>query len=831
MVKLADLRKEGRYLLPGSAACPGCGLAIAFRIVSKVLGKNTIYFVPACCTSVIQAPYPKSAFNVPVYNVAFMAAAAAASGAVEGLRALGKKDVQVVVWAGDGGTVDIGIQALSGAFERNHDFIYVCLHPDTEIVLGDGSVVKISEFVDKALLKGPRSKNIKSCVESVPVEGYILSWDGMKFISKRVICAQRKEAPKEMIKVVTCSGSTLILTKEHKVLVDGPNGPMWKKAEELKAGDRVYAPRRINVEPKEHPYILDLVLEAIGNEVEVHLPTDLREELKGRLRNRFGNLREAAVKLKVELSWLTDGSGSRPILLSDLKKICHAAGYSWTEICRRVDTIVVQGGSELRLVNPSLNRDICYLLGLLATGGSFNRNSNRITFVREEKPLLDEFKCIHEGLFKGREISIVATDGGTTYYTASNQILWALSKALGIRSDPRRVLNLPNDLLASFIQGFFDGNGHITIINRGNTREVRIMLSTTNERMGKRLRMMLQRLGIASSMLQDKGYDVIVHSSEDVLNFIECIGSRSPEKIARFEEIKRILERKSRDRKFDLAPMVCAKLLSELCSRLNVAPCTVDENLTQIINGTKKMTKRECREILARLAVKEEDPLVKELKVLTNDEFYLDEIRSVEAIKTNIKYVYDVTVEETHTFVPEGAFVISNCYDNEAYMNTGIQKSGSTPFGAWTTTTPRGRIGMKKNMPFIVASHGAPYVATASIGYPLDLANKIEKAKGIEGPKYVHILTPCPPGWRFPMDKTIEIGKLAVDSYIWPLYEIEDGKLRLTMKPKRVPVEKYLKLQGRFRNLSSEDIEKIKQMVDERWEILLKLETLDKIFP
>lgn len=163
-------------------------------------------------------------------------------------------------------------------------------------------------------------------------------------------------------------------------------------------------------------------------------------------------------------------------------------------------------------------------------------------------------------------------------------------------------------------------------------------------------------------------------------------------------------------------------------------------------------------------------------------------------------------------------------------MNTGIQKSGSTPFGAWTTTTPKGRIGMKKNMPFIVASHGAPYVATASVGYPLDLANKIEKAKRIKGPKYIHILAPCPPGWRFPMDKTIKVGKLAVDSYIWPLYEIKNGKLRITMKPKRVPIEEYLKLQGRFRNISTEEIEKIKQMVEEQWEILQKLESIGKIF-
>lgn len=827
VVRLTDLRKEGRYLLPGSAACPGCGLAIAFRIVSKVLGKNTIYFIPACCTSVIQAPYPKSAFNVPVYNVAFMAAAAAASGAVEGLKALGKKDVQVVVWAGDGGTVDIGIQALSGAFERNQDFIYVCLHPDTEIVLGDGSIIKIGDFVDEALQKGPTS--IKSGIESVPVEVYILSWDGNRFLSKRVIYAQRKAAPKEMIKVITSSGSAITLTKEHKVLIDSPEGPIWKKAEELKSGDMVFAPRKINVATNEPPYILDLILEALGEKVGIQVPVGLKKELKDRLMNEFGSLKEAAAKLKIKLWQLTERS--RPITLADLKKICDSTGYSWAEVCEKVDTILVKGGSKLTLAKPTLNEDLCYLLGLLAAEGSFDKKSYRVTFVSKEQVLLDEFRRIYEEAFRGRDILVVASDGGVTYYTVSNPILWALSKALGIKSDPKRVLKLPDDLLASFIQGFFDGDGCAAVSDRGYKKEVRIILSTTNKLIGKRLKMMLQRLGIASSMLHERRYNVIVYSNEDVLNFIARVGTRNPNKMARFEEIGRILERKSRDRKFDLAPAVCARILGELCSKYNVTPSVVDKNLAQIIKGSRKMTKRKCHEILSKLPINEEDPLVKKLKAFISDEFYLDEIKIVKKVKANVKHVYDVTVEDTHVFVPEGAFVISNCYDNEAYMNTGIQKSGSTPFGAWTTTTPKGRIGMKKNMPFIVASHGAPYVATASIGYPLDLANKIEKAKGIEGPKYIHILAPCPPGWRFPMDKTIKIGKLAVDTYIWPLYEIEDGKLRLTMKPKRVPVEEYLKLQGRFRNLSSEDIERIKQMVDEQWEILLRLEAVGKIFP
>ena len=136
------------------------------------------------------------------------------------------------------------------------------------------------------------------------------------------------------------------------------------------------------------------------------------------------------------------------------------------------------------------------------------------------------------------------------------------------------------------------------------------------------------------------------------------------------------------------------------------------------------------------------------------------------------------------------------CLDNEAYMNTGIQRSGATPYGAWTTTSAvgkaiRGKVQWKKNMPAIVASHGIPYVATACPAYPVDLVNKVKRAVEVEGPAYVHVLTPCVPGWRIPSNISIKVARLAVQTGIFPLYEIKDGKLTLTVKvPKRPPEEK-----------------------------------------
>ena len=159
------------------------------------------------------------------------------------------------------------------------------------------------------------------------------------------------------------------------------------------------------------------------------------------------------------------------------------------------------------------------------------------------------------------------------------------------------------------------------------------------------------------------------------------------------------------------------------------------------------------------------------------------------------------------------------CFDNEAYMNTGIQRSSATPFGASTTTSPAGKVSIgqlswKKNMPAIVAAHNIPYVATACPSYPLDLIDKVEKAAATPGPAYVHILSVCPTGWRCPTDLTIRIGRLAVETGIFPLYEIENGRYKLNFDfPKLRPVTDYMKLQGRFRHLSEDIIDKIQQRV------------------
>jgi pyruvate/2-oxoacid:ferredoxin oxidoreductase beta subunit len=167
--------------------------------------------------------------------------------------------------------------------------------------------------------------------------------------------------------------------------------------------------------------------------------------------------------------------------------------------------------------------------------------------------------------------------------------------------------------------------------------------------------------------------------------------------------------------------------------------------------------------------------------------------------------------------------IIYCCFDNEAYMNTGIQSSSSTPQLAWTMTTPLGKPLKKKNMVEIMGAHKIPYCASACSCFPDDLRRKVEEAKKIKGMKYIHILSPCPTGWRYPESLTPNIGRLAVETKYYPLYEIRNGQeYKITHHPKNLPVEDYLLAQGRFKHLVQKDLDTIKEEVDRNWDELLR---------
>ncbi len=200
---------------------------------------------------------------------------------------------------------------------------------------------------------------------------------------------------------------------------------------------------------------------------------------------------------------------------------------------------------------------------------------------------------------------------------------------------------------------------------------------------------------------------------------------------------------------------------------------------------------------------------------------------------------YDIGLQALSGAIERGHNFLYILYDNEAYMNTGIQRSGGTPLGAATTTSPAGRVipgklQHKKPIADIVVAHKAPYVATATPAHWMDLIRKVKKALSIEGPKFLHVLSPCPRGWRHDPSITMEVARIAVDTCYFPLWEYEKGTWRLTDRSLAIaknpqlkkPVEEFLKIQGRFRHLLRPEnrhmIEKLQEYVDAVWNDLLK---------
>lgn len=186
---------------------------------------------------------------------------------------------------------------------------------------------------------------------------------------------------------------------------------------------------------------------------------------------------------------------------------------------------------------------------------------------------------------------------------------------------------------------------------------------------------------------------------------------------------------------------------------------------------------------------------------------------------------FDIGFQALSGAVERNEDFIYVCYDNEAYMNTGVQRSSSTPYGAWTTTTPGQdwKKMRKKNIVEALVAHRIPYAATANIAFPEDLVRKVQKAKGLKGSKFIHIYASCPTGWRIPSEMSVKIARMAVQTNIFPLYEVEDGiKYTINYKPKEYLVREYFKLQGRFRYLTDRDLDQIQEMVNEDWGLLLR---------
>lgn len=635
---------EEELITPGHKGCQGCGGALAMRYALKALGNKTIVVIPACCWTVFEGEFPYTCMKVPLLHTAFETAASASSGIRAALRAKGRDDVTVMAWAGDGGTFDIGLQALSGAVERNEDFIYVCYDN----------------------------------------EGYM-----------------------------NClSTSSLIMTKQG-----------LKKITDIKIGDDIYA-----FDQNTHQLVVKKCSGVFDNGVrEVYELQTLHHSIKATGNHPFLVLKKNGRGRKNEFGWKTLENLKIGDEIVVLKNLDEGRSYKFE---------FIKGAS----IPESSSPDLMKFLGLYVGNGWIRIEKGEIGFAlpegSDEREILID---LQSKLFNGK----FDTDKDHIYIQSVGIAKFIDSLGFGSEAEnkiiPSWIFTLPINEKESFIEGLMLSDRYK---NKNSSRYI-----SANIEFLRMLRLLLQTMGYRVGKIHNKRKGTKSVNRELLGDGYICFSKKR--------------------------------------------------------NWNTKKYPNQYR-----------------YQNFLMDNKYFEIVKIKEINKIGLEPTLDLRVEDEHNFIADGIVV----------HNTGIQRSSSTPYGAWTTTTPVESFesGHKKNIVEIMVAHDIPYTATASIAYPEDLIRKVTKAKNIKGSKFIHILAPCSPGWRFPTSQTIKMARLAVETYIFPLYEVENGKYTISRKPKKKPVREYLEMQGRFRHLSDEIINAIQAKVDSDWEKLLKKEEITK---
>ncbi len=644
----------------GHRSCAGCGSSLAMRYALKAAGPNTIVVQATGCMEVVSTPYPETAWEVPYIHAAFENAAAVASGVWRAMKKLNRTDINVLAIGGDGGTFDIGLQALSGAFERGENITYLC--NDNEAYMNCLSICSLIMTKDGL-------KNILDIKVGEKIAAFEQKTQSLVYKK----CTGVFNNGVKNVYELTTDNHSIKATGNHPFLVlkrngrGKQNGFLWKTLEEIKKGDEVVTLKNIK-EEKQHMFLF-------------------KETKKGDYKVNKIN----SVKIPKK---------SSPALM---KYLGIFIGDGW----------VREKKAETGFALPDSSR--------------------------ERK----EFIKLHKRIFNCR----LGQDKMYVYAYSVNLAKFILSlgfeKGAKNKTIPSWVFTLPLKERMAFIEGLMLSDGY----KNGNSwRYV-----SSSSALLKRLRLLAQITGFRVGKIH----------WQHIKKGKKCV--------------KRML---LKDTSYGY-----------ICMSKKTKP-----NLVMWPSQTK------YRNFLAG-----------------NKYFDVNKVIGIRLIGK--EPTLDLRVEGEHNFIADGIVV----------HNTGIQRSGATPKYADTTTSPagskvHGKTEYAKNMPFIMAAHGA-YVATTNIAFPQDFVKTMKKALEIKGPAYVQALCPCQPGWKHDPSETISIAKLAFQTRVNQMFEIENGILTITKKPATTKhVAEYLKTQGRFKHIRPDELSEIQKSVDASWERLLKLE-------
>jgi V/A-type H+-transporting ATPase subunit B len=534
------------------------------------------------------------------------------------------------------------------------DMTNYCVAGETEIFAGDGEVKTIRDFVE--------SRSIGTDVDISKQSEHIVTWDGNSDAIKHVARVQKLPASTFMLEITSRSGNKVKLTPNHRILADTTFGLRMTPAELLKTGDRVAVASKISVKSST-PSVIDM----LDEDSIVFVDKALRDEIKLSLKNKYKTIKSACKELGIDYSRFTDAESFLKVKeVKLLSKMFPEKGFE-----NSINAVSHVGGARCNIAIASANEDLLYILGLVASDGSLIRNEPshiyRVDFSNKNRGLLNTYAQKINAVFPHINLKEFKNRDGITICRVNNKAYYDVASFFGLRDKEfKKIIQLPETLIAAFLRGYFDGDGSC-VVNR------RLIQYTSKDAVViKRLQQLLKRLGIASVISRresagigghkSKVFDVLIRGKTYLSLFAQCVGSNHPEKKAMLGALsEKILE----STEFEHAPRICGALIRLLRNKYGIKQTDIARTgqISEVERDLKKISKAELSLYIEKFAklVPSDDEILNELRKCVNNKFILDEIIEVKTLPPHELFVFDVTVPETGKFLVDNGLIISNC--------------------------------------------------------------------------------------------------------------------------------------------------------------------------
>ncbi|WP_456467406.1 V-type ATP synthase subunit B [Methanopyrus sp.] len=523
------------------------------------------------------------------------------------------------------------------------DMTNYCFAPGTRVITASGDVVEIDEIVERAVetaVDGGLKEGSTEVTVGVTDVKTLASWNG-DLTTNNVVAVEKIKAPNRAVRVKTRSGAELVVSEDHKFLVDTEDGPRMVEASELKPGDELYSVRELRVSERVPTY-LELLLEA-EDEFYVH-PT---EEFEEAVAERYGSLAEACREEEIPYRD-REAKGRRYYELSEFARLATAVTESVDEATEYIDYVTAGGRKKVRFASPRPGEEVMYVAGLVASDGTVDTDRGFVMFSNTEEELLSAFEEIVAEEF---DVDALETENrnGVTMLRVNSRVLARVFERL---ADPKTVLKMPRKLVAAYLAGYVDGDGHL--------KDGKIVITTADRERAGDLQLLLKRLGVPSVLRERDGvYDVVV-TGHDAAELAEELPLRHPRKA----KAAASMSPGRRSSRFDRVSRRFGRLLREIRRKYGVRASDLgpSSTISQIEGGERRATRRLALRIVERLEeIVGDVEEVRELRRLAEGNYVLDEVVEVETVGYEHDYLYDVTVIPDHTLVVENGIITSNC--------------------------------------------------------------------------------------------------------------------------------------------------------------------------